>query len=64
MKVRDKINKIAKAFLNTLGYGFEEHFDFQTSTDPRMQLCWNAAINVWVALYGDTPDLEAELDEE
>ncbi len=63
MKIRDRLNNLAREFSRQMGYVAVEGFDFSESPHPQGRLCYRLAEIAWEEFNGDSPDY-AEDDEE
>ena len=64
MIVRDKINKMARLVYQEMGYVVEEGFDFEASSHPTEQRCFNISCLMWEELFYESPPLEDDFSEE
>lgn len=64
MLIRDKINAGALAIAKTLGFRVPDGHDFSAVSRGRDRDYWQASMAAWEAFHGDSPDLDAEADED
>jgi hypothetical protein len=64
MTVKDKLNKMARLVYQEMGYVVKEGFDFEASSHPTEQMCFNIACLIWDELFYDSPPLYDDYQEE
>lgn len=62
MLVRDRIAEIATLIAATKDFEVTRYIDWESSENPRVRGCWNAALAIWEIITGDTPDLDADIE--
>ncbi|MBD2437394.1 hypothetical protein [Nostoc sp. FACHB-110] len=64
MKIRDRLNRLAKEFYAQMGYVAREGFDFSASQHPQELMCYRMAEIAYEEFMGDRPDYAEDEDEE
>lgn len=64
MKIRDRLNNLAREFYRQMGYVAREGFDFSASQHPTELMCYRMAEIAWEEFNGDSPDYAEDEDED
>lgn len=64
MLVKDKINEIARILYLRMGYKRDKGFDFEESSHPQERMVFDMACLAWEEIFGDSPDLYSDLEED
>ncbi|MDM9583067.1 hypothetical protein [Nostoc sp. GT001] len=56
MKIRDRLNNLAREFYRQMGYAVREGFDFSASQHPQELMCYRMAEIAYEEFTGDRPD--------
>lgn len=64
MKIRDRLNSLARDFYRQMGYVAKEGFDFSSSQHPQELMCYRLAEIAWEEFLGDSPDYADDNEDE
>ncbi|MBD2488980.1 hypothetical protein [Aulosira sp. FACHB-615] len=56
MKIRDRLNRLAKEFYAQMGHVVKDGFDFSASRHPQESMRYRMAEIAWEEFMGDSPD--------
>lgn len=62
MKVREKIQEVAKELARDSGWVFPADMEFETSQNTRARQFWSLAKATYSMFFGKDPDLDAEFE--
>ena len=64
MKIRDRLNNLAREFYRQMGYLQREGFDFSASEHPQERMCYRMAEIAYEEFMGDSPDYAYDEEDE
>lgn len=64
MKVKARLNELARSLYRQMGYVQREGFDFSASQHPQELMCYRMAEIAWEEFMGDSPDYAEDEEEE